>query len=165
MNRLQIKKEFILQISILLSCLIILAFQFPITSGYAQQVLCGGEPKHTRLNNPIRWTWARGTEVAVVVFDTPNNTDFQIISNAVREWNAYSLTNCSGVTFKAAVRANRPYDPDEPIPNNTIFIPRVNPTQVFPEFRNEGTPLQSERAALIQLGPSYVLIQLSRQMR
>ena len=155
MNGLKIHKTLILQISILLSCLIILAFQLPITSGHAQQVSCGGEPKHTILNNPIRWTWAGGTEVSVVVFDTPHPTDLQILSDAVREWNAYSLANCSGVTFKEAVRANRPYDPNEPIPDDTIFIPRINPTQVFRRYRYEGTPLQSERAALIQFGPEY----------
>ncbi len=149
-----INKELVLQISIILVCLVILMLQFPITPSHAQ-INCNGEPKLLDPQDPTRWSWVRGTEVSVVVFDTPDPIDFQIISDAVREWNAYSVANCSNVTFKAATRANRPYDPDELIPEDTIFIPRVFPTQVFPEYRNPGLPSQSERAALIQLRPDY----------
>jgi hypothetical protein len=52
-NSLKIHEKLILLISITLACVIILVLQFPITSGHAQ-VQCGGEPKHTNLNNPIR---------------------------------------------------------------------------------------------------------------
>ncbi len=149
----KINKELILQISIILGCLVFLMLKFPIIPIHAQ-ISCNGEPALSHPLDPTKWSWVSGTEARVVVFDTPHPTDFQIISNAVSEWNEYSVANCSGVTF-VTERANRPYDPDETLPDNTIFIPRVNPTQVFHKYRNPTLPNQSLKGAIIQLGPGY----------
>ncbi|MDQ3749781.1 MAG: hypothetical protein M3367_12355 [Acidobacteriota bacterium] len=143
-----ISKELVLQISIILACVVILTLQFPNTSAHAQ-IACNGEPQNW--DPPTSNAWARGTEVSVVIFDTPDDAHFQTMSNAIMEWNAYKIANCSGISFKPAVRANRPYVENERVPDDTIFIVRAFNSQVFKSFRNDGMPDQNVRAAKINI--------------
>ncbi len=145
----KINKELALQISIILACLIILTLQFPNTPAHTQPIPCDGEPQNW--SPPASRAWVGGTQVSVVIFDTPDDTHFQTMSDAIREWNAYSVTNCSGITFKPAVRANRPYIQNEIIPDDTMFIVRAHNSQVFHDFRNDGMPSQNVRAAKINI--------------
>lgn len=113
--RSKISKELILQFLIVLVCLIILTLRFSDRTTHAQ-ITCDGEPPNW--SPPTSNVWVMGTEVSVIIFDTPDQNHFQTMSDAVREWNNYSITNCSGITFKKAERANRPYIENERVPDN-----------------------------------------------
>lgn len=111
------------------------------------------EPQPFDIDNPLREAWPQGKTIAVVVFDTPDDADFQLISNGVRFWNSQSAANCSGITFQAATRANRPYNPTEPIPDDTIWVIRPSEPsgQLLPVYHHPNTPSQSVRAARMLL--------------
>lgn len=156
----KLNKELILQISIILVCLITLAFRFAGESIQAQQTNCNGQPplKH----NPRTQAWVPGMEgmlkqISVVVFDPPgqsepqNQSDFEKIDAGIRLWNAHSMENCSNITFKEAVRAERDYIPGEYVPDDTIYVIRPSNTQMVPDYRNRNTPLQSIRAVIIRM--------------
>jgi hypothetical protein len=156
--------ELFIQLSIIAVCLLILTFKASNISCQAQ-VLCDGEPRiidgdpvySPQFGDPKRWTWAPGTTVNVLVFDTPDNDDLKLISDGIREWNAISMQTCSGVTFNEAIRADHPWEGEsEILPNNTLAVVRANPTQAFrTQSRNPGLPNQSLMAARIQLSPAY----------
>jgi hypothetical protein len=96
-------------------------------------------------------------EISVIVFDPPgqsepqNQADFEKIDAGIRLWNAHSMENCSNITFKEAVRAERGYVPGETVPDDTIYVIRPSNTQMDPFYRNPNTPLQSIRAVRIRM--------------
>lgn len=146
----KIGKELILQVSIILICLVVLLFRFtsmPIRA----QITCNDEPPLMDSIFPLREAWPQGKTVSVVVFDTPDQDEFEEISDSIRLWNVHRVANCSNVTFNAATRANRPYDPNEPIPDDTIFVIRPSNSQFIPQFRNPGGPAQNIRAGTMRI--------------
>lgn len=86
----------LIAIFILLACLLILsANQREIFT--QAQINCSGPP--TWGTPPSMNAWLPGTTVSVVIFDTANEIDRQIISDGIRKWNNQSAANCSNVTF------------------------------------------------------------------
>ncbi|MFN0277738.1 MAG: hypothetical protein ACKVRN_03955 [Pyrinomonadaceae bacterium] len=63
-------------------------------------------------------------QVATVVFDS--SSDFVIIRDAIPEWNAFKVSNCSNVTFGTPVQSLDPYDPAEEVPDATMYVSRLN---------------------------------------
>jgi hypothetical protein len=67
--------------------------------------------------NPVTETWPKGKHVSVVVFDTPDSNEFQIMADALNSWNSFSIANCSGVTFGPPTHADHSYVNGEPVPD------------------------------------------------
>lgn len=160
----KINKELILQIVILIACMLVVAFQYSEGNALAQ-TSCSGPP--TWGTPPTINAWPQGRTVSVVVFATPDSEDFRVVSDAIRKWNAPSIANCSNVTFLPAVRANGPYETNQSPPNDTIWVVRrpegtLGTAAVMEnEYRNNGTPLQNVRAAVMKIGlPTITLIEI-----
>jgi len=137
------KKSFI-AIFILLLCLLILSTnQLGIFT--QAQTNCAGPPLWGPV--PSKNAWLPGTTVSVIIFDTPNPIDRQIISDGIRKWNAQSAANCSNVTFLPAVAATSPY-PGTDAPEGTIWVIRTpDRSKMRNHYRNENTPQQSVKSA------------------
>lgn len=137
--------ELILQIFIILVCSVVIFLQFPFNSSNAQ-ITCNGQPPLRP--TPERLAWSQFTTVSVVIFDTPNPTDFNLLSIGIRYWNDIRFENCSNVFFEEAVPATDQDQNQEP-PDNTIWVTRP-PTpngQLKASFSNRGLPNQRVRAA------------------
>lgn len=97
-NRIDV--QWFTQVTILLGCLIFLAFQFSTTNSEAQGCL-PNEPPLINPAIPRSEAWPQGKNVAVVVFDRsdtePTSTDeFNAINAGIRDWNGSSVSGCSG---------------------------------------------------------------------
>lgn len=114
---------------------------------------CGGPPA-----SGISWGWAAGTvgspnHIAVVIFSTPNTTDFSVIDTGIRRWNAQSQANCSNVIFDAAsVGTGTPQDNPAVVPDNTMWVVRTSESNFQADYTT-GSPRRI-RAGLIRIQSS-----------
>lgn len=148
----KLNKEFILQVSIILMCLIILSFRFSTVSAHAE-IPCNNEPPLIDPLNPLREAWAQGTitapkQISVEIFHTPNSTDQDRISDGIMSWNVHRVANCSNVFFNRATPANRPFNANEQLPDNTIWVirPKGRGSQWAPDYRVSNGSIVNVRA-------------------
>lgn len=152
----KVNKELILQIFIIFVCLVIITLRFAAIPTDAQ-TSCNGEPPLKNPNAPLTEAWMPGKTISTEIFDTPDDTDFNLLSNGIRFWNGVAA-NCSNVTFNAATRANRPYDENEPILDETIFVIRPpSPNGQMDSFYRYDTTngKLNVRAALMRIKVSF----------
>lgn len=154
----KINKKLIPIISILPICVLILFIFQPqiLTNGQTQTTSCPGGPA-TEGNTPQRHAWLPGRTITVVIFDTPDPTDFQIIDQAIRKWNDHKIDNCSRITFLPAVPADFVYQRSMEPPDDTLWVTRFNEPELglaarfYDYYRNRGTPQQSLRSAMFRI--------------
>lgn len=155
----KLNKELVLQVSIILACLIILAINFTIISANAQ-ISCDNEPPLANPTYPQKKAWLPGTSISVEIFDTPDSLDFEKIDNGIRDWNDGNSTNCSNVTFNQATSANRPFNSNEYVPDEKMYVRRersngpVRSGRLDRLLRQIGTPQESVRAAIMVINES-----------
>lgn len=119
------------QVTIILVCTIVVAYQFSVTTSTAQ-ACWPNEPPLTNSTNPQNEAWPQGANISVVVFDRsdtqPTSQDeFNAINVGIKDWNSVSISGCSNVTYSDATRANRGWggqSVDVP-PTNTIYVVRT----------------------------------------
>lgn len=131
------KYEATLQVVILLTCTVILAVNWSFPSVKAQMT-CGGEPGVRVPSNPKSDAWAPNKIFAVVVFNPTTDSELQDMRDGALDWNAFSVSNCSGVTFGSATRSATTYDPAANAPDQTVWFYRTSNTQYFPRHRYIG---------------------------
>lgn len=123
-------KERLLQMFIILTCLVILAFRFSFSHSNAQTQCLPNKPPLSNSTNPKLRAWAQYAEVSVKIFDRsstqPTSTpEFNAINSGIKDWNNIKVSGCSNVTLKDAERANRAWDGTESPPYNTIYVVRT----------------------------------------
>lgn len=133
--------ELILQISIILSCVVIIMFQFTNESVKAQAVCGDGIPRYRDETSPKRYSWAQGATVSVVIFDTPNPTDFNLLNDGIQSWDKDSFPNCSFVDFVKAIPATNQDQTQSP-PDDTMWVLRPDTPngELVRFYRNPGLP-------------------------
>lgn len=154
----KLNKELVLQISIILAFIVVLCFRFTIMPSQAQ-TFCNG-PGYLDSNRPLREAWLPGTTVSVVIFDTPDDDDFNAISNAIRYWNNPGTANCTLITFNEATRSTNIDGDDDYLggepPDNTIWVTRPSNTQMVVFYENPG-PNQNVRAGNMKLRNTFTI--------
>jgi hypothetical protein len=96
------KYEFALQLSLIVTCLVILSFRWSDTPVNAQ-VPCDGQPRLKVPGNPKSDAWKPNQMYAIVDFYSDSRDQHDQIKAWPLIWNGH--TNCSGVTFQEATLA------------------------------------------------------------
>ena len=123
-------KERLLQMFVILTCLIILAFRFSSTCSNAQTQCLPDKPPLEDTANPKFHTWGQNKNISIVIYDrstteTTSTAEFEAIDGGVKEWNNFKVSNCSNITFENATRAGRPWNGTDYPPYDTVWIVRT----------------------------------------
>lgn len=154
-----VSKQFLLQISIVLTCLVVLAVQISDISVDAQPINCNGEPP---INPPFprQEAWKQGLQAApniikVKIFDTPDADHFQTMNSGVTMWNAYSTQSCSYVLFDNAEPGTNPHIGADGPPEGRLYVTRGMPSQEFNFIKANSNPaLRYVKSAEIRIDPA-----------
>ncbi len=143
--------ELVLQTFLFVGCLLVLIFRWaspPINA----QITCGGEPTLYEPSNPKSRAWKPNTAFDVLVFGPTSPAEFEQMRDGAFDWNSYSISNCSGVTFQNATLSETPYDQNAAVPNGAVWYYRFSNTQFRPEYRYiGGTQMWEIRAAKVSV--------------